>query len=469
MWILPSRGRPDACRELLANMVANGMTAGGVIGVNEDDRCRARYEALDLPSGWDLLWLPSETLGMAAAVRTAFAQNPGLAWYGVIADDNDVETPDFEHRLAEAAGEWGIASGNDLWQARKDIRESRMQGAIIFGGELLRALGWIVPEGFLHLYLDDVWETVGRRLNCWRVLMDVMTPHNHPLRLGSAMDETTSRVNEAGVYAADGTRFKGWLSDEAHTDLMRARLASWSAGGLSIGAIKGRSVQLAVPVYRDVSPFHYASMIETVTLLRSLGVGAELRLMVGVPVVEARNALANRFMASAFTDLMFIDADEAWDPWDVVRLLASGLPLVAGVGRKKSSAPDEELASWCFALLPSDQGTVPITDAGLVEVDAVGTGFMLVSRSVFEDLAATHPDWRRESVGAQRVENFFEYFACDLTANGVRRNGEDISFCHRYRAIGGRIFIDPTISIRHYGTHEYSGSLARFFEPLPAA
>lgn len=233
--------------------------------------------------------------------------------------------------------------------------------------------------------------------------------------------------------------------------------------GATLDDLRARSVLLATPCYRDISPWHHAAMIETVDLLRSLGITCEVKLIVGVPVADARNALANRFLDTKHTELLFVDADEGWNPADVVRLLASGLPVVGAVGRKKSSTPDGDLSAWCMTLLPSDNGTVPITENGMVEVEAVGTGFLLIGRCVFETMRVSHPEWTRDNVGADGGV-FTEFFACDLDTTGRNRLGEDLTFCHRWRALGGRVFIDPTIAISHYGFHEFGGSVARFFD-----
>lgn len=234
--------------------------------------------------------------------------------------------------------------------------------------------------------------------------------------------------------------------------------------GLSADRLKGRSIALGVPVYRDISPWHYASMIQTISLLSSLEIDCQLRMVIGMPVADARNAIANRMLATAHTDLIFIDADEGWNPFDIVRLIASGLPMVAGVGKKKSTVPESDLSAWCASPLVSD-GNISATDAGFVEAEYCGTGMLLINRTVFEKMISAHPEWKRESIGSQK-EEFYEFFANDLDETGTRRNGEDISFCMRWRALGGSVFIDPRIVIHHYGTYDYTGDFSQFFDHL---
>ncbi len=105
--------------------------------------------------------------------------------------------------------------------------------------------------------------------------------------------------------------------------------------GLSIEHLRRRFIKLAVPCYRDVSPWHLLSMVHTTAVLNAAGVGYGLHTIVGMPVADARNALANRMAGSPYTDLLMIDADMSWEPWDAIRLIASGLPVIAAVGKKK--------------------------------------------------------------------------------------------------------------------------------------
>jgi hypothetical protein len=449
MWFIPSRGRPAQCQALLDATVRHGMVAGGAVITDADDDSPFEYQAIRYPAGWAHLVLPPGTPGIAESIRAAYRCSPNESWYGLISDDNTVETDGFEAALVEAAGEWGIASANDLWQAREDVSVGRMHGATVFGGELVRALGWWVPDGFSHLYIDDVWETLGRHLGNWRTLMDVVTPHHHPFKTGATPDETTARVNAADIAQADRDRFAKWLEADADADLLRARTAMWAAKGLSLDLARSRSVMLATPVYRDVSPWYAAAMADTRVLLTRLGIRNELRIVAGHSIIhQVRNELAAKLLTSTHSDLIFIDADMAWNPWDVVRLLATGRPLIAGVGRKKSPKPDGDPSVWCFAGIQGTENAVRQDRAGCLEVASVGTGFMLLNRSVLEAM--------RPAYG----ERLFGY---EINEDG-EETSEDITFCNRWRRLGGEVWIDPSIALRHFGAAEYSGDVKCLFE-----
>lgn len=227
MWCIPSRNRPEKCQALLNVMVERGMTGNGVVGIDADEPQMAAYEKLNLPLGWRLMIAYNGAGGAAEIFRVCFRQFPDEPWYGAIADDNAVQTDGFEQALVSAADSWGFANANDLWQARENVLQGRMHGAVVFGGQLLRALGYWAPDGFSHLYVDDVWETLGRSLGNWKTLMDVVTPHDHPWKNGGAMDETVAQANSLETNQHDKKAYENWRVNQAESDVLKVLRAQF--------------------------------------------------------------------------------------------------------------------------------------------------------------------------------------------------------------------------------------------------
>lgn len=456
MWLLPSRGRPAACQALLDSMVAHGMTALGVLLLTETDSCRAEYEAIALPEGWFRVYVDHPGVDTAKKLRVAFGDYPASPWYGWIADDVSVETHGFEQRLVAAAGAWGIAGANDLWLVREDVQKTRiLSGACVFGGDLVRSIGYLVPDGLIHLYMDDVWETIARDLGNWRALMDVITPNNHPMKTGAAMDATTGAANAPEVYKADAKTFKRWKATEAPGDITRARWASWEAQGLSLERARKRTVMLAFPVYDRPHMQHEAAAMETVGLLSELQISHGFAHIQGQPIHTARNMLVKAFLDGGFTDILFIDADMAWRPYDVVRLLAQKHPFIGGVGRKRNDTPITDARAWCFSPIVDADCNAAHDAAGAIEVNHVGTGFLLVNRLVFEALEQYGKPPKVNDADGIAYTQFFRWGL----GNGCEF-GEDYQFCRDYRAIGGKVMVDPSIELSHFGTSDHKAKLS---------
>ena len=84
---------------------------------------------------------------------------------------------------------------------------------------------------------------------------------------------------------------------------------------------------------------------------------------------------------------------------------------------------------------------------GMIEVEAVGTGFMKISRSALERIRAARPDLERAD-----YTRFFWFNDQD--------GGEDYEFCALARSVGLSIWADPTIDLKHVGDKEYTGKFA---------
>jgi hypothetical protein len=230
--------------------------------------------------------------------------------------------------------------------------------------------------------------------------------------------------------------------------------------------LKSRTVMIATPIARAPVWQYTVALAETCVLLQGLGIRFYYVSIVGLSnLPRVRNMLTARFLASDATDLMFIDDDIGWDQNDVVRLLASEQLLVAGVGRKKADN-SHEVSGWCCQFLPDATQRLRVDAMGNVEVARVGTGFMRIQRRVFEELINRYPETKGSAAPELPPEQdrfyhrFFQFGADELT--------EDYVFCDRWRAIGGHLFIDPSLKLMHVGEKAYAGAIAELIgTPLP--
>jgi len=205
------------------------------------------------------------------------------------------------------------------------------------------------------------------------------------------------------------------------------------------------------------------AIAKTLVRLTELGIRAYVQHVVGNSnLPRARNELVAGFLAMKFDDLLFVDDDMGWDANDVVRLLGSEQDIVGGVGCKKVVCEDKDPAKWCMRIL---DGPIHQDDMGAIEVEAVGTGFLKISRAVFMRMIMAHPEWKRRgwaSMPAAAREMYYQFFRFDsLTAEEW---GEDVGFCREWRALGGSVWIDPTIRLLHVGEYEYTGNLEALLE-----
>lgn len=223
-----------------------------------------------------------------------------------------------------------------------------------------------------------------------------------------------------------------------------------------------RSVFIASPVARNPVRQYTLSLIDTMLLLQGLGIKTSLYWAVGNSnLARARNEIVAAFLASDCTDLLFVDDDMGWKASDVVRLLASNQDYIGGVGRKKDPKSDHRAPeSWCIRIL--DASFVDQDEMGAVEVRGIGTGFVKISRLVFERVIAAHPELKRPGLASMPEavrDQFYRFFHFQDELS------EDLAFCEMWRALGGKVWADPKIELIHVGDHEFTGTFAVLMQP----
>ncbi|RPJ24411.1 MAG: glycosyltransferase family 2 protein [Planctomycetaceae bacterium] len=120
----------------------------------------------------------------------------------------------------------------------------------------------------------------------------------------------------------------------------------------------------------------------------------------GVPFIKqnytrtdvARNKMAMQLLQSDFTHLLMLDVDHI-HPTDIVQRLARwvvadpGKQVIGGLNFRRG----EPYEPCCFLIGPDGRYYAPAEwERGLVKVDIIGTGSILISREVFERM---QPPW----------------------------------------------------------------------------
>lgn len=231
---------------------------------------------------------------------------------------------------------------------------------------------------------------------------------------------------------------------------------------------RSRKVMIGTPVARAPALEYTLAFAETSVHLDRSGIAFASQFVVGSSnLPRARNEIVARFLASDCTDLLLIDDDMGWAPEAVIRLLASDKPVIAGVGRKRVDKPNSDPEVWCFAPLDGAR-LVQDDDMGAIEVNAVGTAFMKIERAVLEAMIAAHPTWKRDGhdqMPEPVKAKYYQFFRFD--PDDTMELGEDYVFCRRWRDLGGRIYIDPTIALSHVGSKTWTGCIAELLQAAP--
>ena len=209
-------------------------------------------------------------------------------------------------------------------------------------------------------------------------------------------------------------------------------------------------------------------------------------------ITRARNTLVQLFMDGDYSHLLFIDADLAFNPESVIRMLEYDKDVVTGIYPRKTidwikvkkrlkenpNMSEDELlaASLQYNLNVKDPNKI-LLEKGFIEVLDGPTGFMLIKRNVFKQMAEKYPDlqFKPDQHINQSHETEFDYhktsnwnytFFDTMVEPETRRYlSEDYAFCRLWQKIGGKIYADILSGMTHYGNYAFKGNVGTQFLP----
>lgn len=256
---------------------------------------------------------------------------------------------------------------------------------------------------------------------------------------------------------------------------------------LSVEEIRKSKFFIATPCYGgQLNEPYFRSVIKLMTFFN----GHQIPLAFGTIaneslVTRARNVLVAYFLASDYTHLLFIDADIEFQTEDVLKLYAHKKDVVVGAYPKKGVAwdrirsnlsdpanrdknlSDRDMASFGsdyainFKFLNKETKTIGVEN-GLIKLHDAGTGFMMISREAILKMIKAYPELKYNNDvninNAELKDHFYALFDTMIDPVDRRYLSEDYTFCRRWQELGGDIWLDPSISLNHYGHFCFQGN-----------
>ena len=219
---------------------------------------------------------------------------------------------------------------------------------------------------------------------------------------------------------------------------------------VNVDFLRTTKAHLAMPCYGGMlTESTFMSYIKFANTARQLGVDWTLETMVNESLISrARNTLTAKFLHQKdSTHLMFIDADIGWEPWHLLVLLNHDKDMIGGLYPMKTMP-----IKWVVnGFEGAEEGP-----NGLQEVSKAGTGFLLTKRDVFAKMA-THPAVKayKNDIGLDPVYDQYLRTYWDTAVRQGRYYSEDWTACENWRDMGGRIWMDKRILLRHSGSYVF--------------
>jgi hypothetical protein len=239
---------------------------------------------------------------------------------------------------------------------------------------------------------------------------------------------------------------------------------------------------VATPMYGGMCTGMYSSaLMQCVGTFGQAGIQMYYSFMMNESLItRARNSMAYDFLKSDATHLMFIDADIAFNPADIPRMVDADKDIICGIYPKKeinwmqvsdavkNGVPPDQLqyhtGAFVLNLAHGEQSkTGNINEP--IEIANGGTGFMLIKRKVFDALADKVPSYTNDMYHAvdtvREIKVIKEFFATSIDEESNRLLSEDYHFCKIARQAGFKVWCAPWASFSHTGTYNFSGQLPR--------
>lgn len=215
---------------------------------------------------------------------------------------------------------------------------------------------------------------------------------------------------------------------------------------MTLGAKAPGGVCLAIPTYGAHTPVLTFALAASIRELDAAGIPYDLIILAGnCHVDDARNSIVRAFMDGDCSALMFIDSDLTWAPEDLVRLVRIDRDVVAGVYPHKQDARTFPVRHLKTEFLNAEAD-------GVIEVEGVPGGFLKISRAAIERLSDASTHYFEQEGDATTTPLIFE-----RSVKGTTRFSGDYTFCQKWRALGGQIYMDPEIRFGHCGEKEWRG------------
>jgi hypothetical protein len=226
-------------------------------------------------------------------------------------------------------------------------------------------------------------------------------------------------------------------------------------------------ILVGTPTYNGQLTVQYTrSLME---LWSEIGAQAEWRTTKAVLVAWARNVFASAVLEGDYTHLLFVDADLDFPATVVRRLIDFDQPVTAAVYPHRAldlhafyaqarTRPDPGSAIAAALSYPFDLETPHVSRGEFYQARTAPAGLMLIKREALEKLRDAYPELYRPAAGSyyafESLTHVLQCFESLPDESGISMS-EDVSFCRRWRAVGGEIWVMFDHTVGHTGPYTF--------------
>jgi len=250
---------------------------------------------------------------------------------------------------------------------------------------------------------------------------------------------------------------------------------------LNAESLSGKKLCVATPMYGgQCLGMYMKSCLDLQTACMQYGIEVKFSFLFNESLItRARSYLADEFLRSDCTHMMFIDADIGFNAIDVIAMLAIDRDIVGAPYPKKTikwdnikkavlknpniSAAELDRLGGDIVFNPI-AGTTQFNVTEPLQVMELGTGMMMIRRDVFERFEEAYPQYAYtpDHLGTAHFggdRKIHSYFNVEIDSESNRVLSEDYHFCQMCRKIGIEVWLCPWIKCQHVGSYAFQGDL----------
>ena len=259
---------------------------------------------------------------------------------------------------------------------------------------------------------------------------------------------------------------------------------------INIDDLRKEKIFVATPCYGGMlTEAYFRSMVRTLTFFNQHQIPIAFGTIANESLVtRARNVLVAYFLQSNYTRLLFIDADIEFQVEDVLKLIAHNKEVCVGAYPKKgvnwqrikdsiNAKQGQEISDRDIAAAGSDYAInfkfvnrdlkqIAIEN-GVIKLHDGATGFMMIKREAIDKMIVAYPDLKYNNdlnTPPDLQDFFYAFFDTMIDPKDRRYLSEDYTFSRRWQDIGGDIWLDPSISLNHFGSFNFQGNPAQIIQ-----
>jgi hypothetical protein len=224
LWLVPTL-RPNNARRLI-EAFANTKTLDTtelIFIIDHDDPNSEQFMEVFLNHDYDEYgWLGFNVYESHKGIRNilngfAIAYRDTRKHIGFMGDDHLPVTPGWDARIEDVLTESPVRMvyTNDL------IQGPNLPTLIMMTSNIIKTLGYMIPGAMRHLYIDNVWKSLGESTGIIRYIPDVIIQHLHPVAAKAEWDSHYVESNSGQRYQEDGAAYSAYMQTDFGDDVAK--------------------------------------------------------------------------------------------------------------------------------------------------------------------------------------------------------------------------------------------------------